>query len=431
MVCIPAHTISAQAGSKHDVIDTTYRIRKTTVHRKIVHRIPVLSLMISIALTFIATAPAFAIRFASFNSFLNRDRQGQLATDLAKPDNPQAQAVAEIIQRTNPEVLLLKEFDFDAQGRAVRLFQQNYLAVSHNGSAPVNYPYVYYTAANTGTASGADLDQNGSVVRTPGDRTYGGDAFGFGVFPGQYAMVLYSKYPILTDQVRTFQKFLWKDMPGALLPDNPDTPEPNDWYSPRELAVFRLSSKNHWDVPININGTIVHVLASHPTPPVFDGAEDRNGRRNHDEIRLWADYITPNQGDYLYDDRGNRGGLKPGSNFVIMGDLNADPMDGDSYPGAIAQLLNSPLINTSVTPTSEGGRLAGAGESGNPEFDTSNFPGGNRYRLDYVLPSAGLRILGSAVFWAAPGDPLRRLVGEGDPIVSSDHRLVWVNVEIE
>jgi Endonuclease/Exonuclease/phosphatase family len=327
-------------------------------------------------------------------------------------------------------VLLLKEFDFDPQGQSAKLFQQNYLSISHNGSVPVSYPYVYFTATNTGTPSGVDLDRNGSIDRTPGDRTYGGDAFGFGAFPGQYAMVLYSKYPILTDRVRTFQTFLWEDMPGALLPDNPDTPEPNDWYKPSELAVFRLSSKNHWDVPININGAIVHVLASHPTPPVFDGAEDRNGRRNHDEIRLWADYITPNQGDYLYDDAGNQGGLASGANFVIMGDLNADPVDGDSYPGAIAQLLNSPLINTSVTPASEGGRLASAGQPGNPEFDTSSFPGGDRYRLDYVLPSANLKILRSAVFWAAPGDPLRRLVGEGNPIVSSDHRLVWVDLEI-
>ena len=65
---------------------------------------------------------------------------------------------------------------------------------------------------------------------------------------------------------------------------------------------------------------MVHVLAAHPTPPVFDGDEDRNGRRNFDEIRFSADYVTPNTGDYIYDDAGGTGGLKPGSRFVIMGD---------------------------------------------------------------------------------------------------------------
>jgi len=34
------------------------------------------------------------------------------------------------------------------------------------------------------------------------------------------------------------------------------------------------------------------------------------------------------------------------------------------------------------------------------------------------------------VFWPAPGDPLRRLVGEGAPVRSSDHRLVWVDVTL-
>ena len=100
-------------------------------------------------------------------------------------------------------------------------------------------------------------------------------------------------YPIDPTGIRTFQKFLWKDMPGARLPDDPATPAPADWYSPAELNVFRLSSKSHWDLPVLIDGKVVHFLTSHPTPPVFDGPEDRNGTRNFDEIRLWADYITP------------------------------------------------------------------------------------------------------------------------------------------
>ena len=64
-------------------------------------------------------------------------------------------------------------------------------------------------------------------------------------------MAVLSKYPIDADDVRTFQHFLWKDMPGALLPDDPNTAAPADWYSPEELDVFRLSSKSHWDVPVD------------------------------------------------------------------------------------------------------------------------------------------------------------------------------------
>ena len=99
----------------------------------------------------------------------------------------------------------------------------------------------------------------------------------------------------------------------------------------------------------------MHFLVSHPTPPVFDVAEDRNGKRNHDEIRFWADYVTPAASDYIYDDDGRHGGLRRGEHFVIAGDQNADPFDGDSVDYAIRQLLDNPRINTSVTPTSPGG----------------------------------------------------------------------------
>lgn len=388
---------------------------------------------------------ADTIRFATFNASLNRSSEGQLIADLSTPNNTQAQNVAEVIQRTNPDVLLVNEFDFDPNGTAAQLFQENYLSVSQNGATPVEYPYYYVAPSNTGIASGFDLNNNGAVVTTPGTPGYGDDAFGFGNFPGQFGMVVYSKYPIDTENVRTFQDFLWKDMPGALLPDDPTTPEPNDWYSPEELDVFRLSSKSHWDIPIEVNGETVHVLASHPTPPVFDGPEDRNGRRNYDEIRFWADYVTPGEGDYIYDDRGNQGGLEPGSRFVIMGDQNSDPNDGDSVEGAIQQLLDNPLINTSETPASEGGpeqtELQGGANlthESDPAFDTADFADTNpgNLRVDYVLPSSNLEITDSAVFWPESTDPLFRLVGTFDPSVpggfpTSDHRLVWADVAVE
>jgi hypothetical protein len=52
-------------------------------------------------------------------------------------------------------------------------------------------------------------------------------------------------------------------MPGALIPPG--------WFTPAELAAVRLSSKSHWDLPIEIGRRTVHFLVSHPTPPTFDG----------------------------------------------------------------------------------------------------------------------------------------------------------------
>lgn len=395
------------------------------------------------------------VRFATFNASLNRSAAGALAADLAQPyavaptaAREQAATVAEIIQRTRPDVLLVNEFDFDPL--ALTRFQDNYLSVSHNGSEPINYPYRYSAPSNTGVASGFDLNNFGGTVTTPGAPGYGDDAFGFGAFPGQFGMAVYSKYPIVTDKIRTFQMFKWKDMPGALLPDDPATAAPADWYSPAELDVFRLSSKSHWDLPIRVRHKTVHFLVSHPTPPVFDGAEDRNGRRNHDEIRLWADYVRPGKAGYIYDDAGKRGGLKPGSLFVIAGDQNSDPLDGDSVPGSAQLLLDNPRINTKVTPSSAGAVEAATLQGGanlthksDPKYDTADFsdsaPG--NLRADYVLPSKPLRIRASGVFWPLTTDPLFRLTGAFDltrlddfgganGFPSSDHRLVWVNVRV-
>ncbi|HZY27051.1 MAG TPA: endonuclease/exonuclease/phosphatase family protein [Jiangellaceae bacterium] len=370
------------------------------------------------------------VRFSTFNASLNRNFAGQLRADLSTPGNAQAATVAEIIQRVRPEVLLINEFDFDPT--AADLFRTNYLEVSHNGAEPIRYDHLYIAPSNTGIPSGFDLNNNG-VIGGPDD------AFGFGFFPGQFGMLVLSQHPIDTAGVRTFQHFLWKDMPGALLPDDPATPAPADWYSPEELDVFRLSSKSHWDVPILIGGKTVHLLASHPTPPVFDGPEDRNGTRNFDEIRFWADYITPGTTSrYIYDDGGQSGGLKPGASFVIAGDQNSDPLDGDSIPGAIQQLIEHPRVNIKVTPDSEGAVEQSALQGGanlthlsDPRFDTADFsdtaPG--NLRADYVLPSENLRIDDSAVFWPLSSDPLFRLVGTF-PFPSSDHRLVWVDVSV-
>jgi hypothetical protein len=372
---------------------------------------------------------AEVVRFATFNASLNRFNEGDLIKDLSTEANAQAKTVAEIIQRTRPDVLLINEFDFDADGTAARLFQENYLSVSQNEAAPIDYPFRFVAPSNTGIPSGFDLNNSGGPPGGPDD------AFGFGFFPGQFGMAVYSRYPIRTNRIRTFQLFLWKDMPGALLPDDPNTPEPRDWYSEDELDVFRLSSKSHWDLPIRIGDETVHFLTSHPTPPVFDGPEDRNGTRNHDEIRFWADYISPGKrSKYIYDDDGKRGGLKGGSSFVIAGDQNSDPFDGDSIPGSAQLLLEHRLVNTRVTPSSLGGpeqaeAQGGANDShqGDPAFDTADFsdtdPG--NLRVDYVLPRKNMKIRDAAVFWPPSSDPLFDLVS------ASDHRLVWVDVEVD
>jgi len=379
-----------------------------------------------------AAGAEVVVRLATFNVSMYRDREGALVADLADSHNEQAQLAAAILQELRPDIVLLNEFDWDAGGEALRRFHDRFLAVGQAGREPLLYPYRYVAESNTGVPSGFDLDHDGRSDHPVGSREYGNDAFGYGVHPGQYAMAVLSRYPILRDRIRTFRLLRWSDMPGALIP--------RDWYGEAASQALRLSSKNHIDVPIDVRGRVVHLLGSHPTPPSFDGPEDRNGRRNHDEIRFWSLYLDASpDARWPVDDQGRPGGLPPGSAFVIAGDLNSDPQDGSSRSEAIRALLAHPRVQDSPAPRSVGGteqsRLQGGlnpVHRGDPAEDTADLQDDDlgNLRLDYVLPSAGLTPVASGVFWPAQDDPSFGLVGTY-PFPVSDHRLVWVDVRFE
>lgn len=374
------------------------------------------------------------IRIATWNVSFFRRNEGDLARELATGDSPQPRIVAAVLQKVRPDLLLLNEFDYDPASPA--LFMRHYLEVSQQGGEPLKFTDHFIAPSNTGVPSGLDFDRDGKIEG-------GGDALGFGVFPGQYGLVVFSRLPIDRTATRTFKSFLWRDMPNAMLPPG--------WYDERALAVLPLSSKSHWDVAVRLpqaSGTssrVLHFLVSHPTPPGFDGPEDRNGRRNHDEIRLWADYLDPKRAGYLIDDAGKRGGLDDRASFVIAGDLNADPLDGGSVPGAIAQLLEHPRVHREAAvgklrPRSAGAaeasrRQGGANEAhrGDPEFDTADFSDGPRsvgnLRVDYLLPSQNLEVCATGVFWPQATDAEFALVND-DAEASSDHRLVWMDVAL-
>ncbi|MEO1270131.1 MAG: endonuclease/exonuclease/phosphatase family protein, partial [Myxococcota bacterium] len=342
-----------------------------------------------------AMAEPVELRVATFNVALSDfEAVGDLAKAL-EAGSDKGRKVAEIIQRVRPDVLLINEFDRDTSGEALDRWRSDYLGVGQAGQEPIAYPHTYTPDCNTGRLADADLSGDGQIKLPE-------DGYGFGNYDGQYCMVLLSRYPIESASVRTWQNLLWRDLSGNMLP--------TDHYSESAQAVFRLSSKTHADVPVVIGETVLHMLISHPTPPVFDGPEDRNGRRNFDEIRLWADLLTPDPGEQLVDDAGNRGGLGAEALFVIAGDQNADPDKGDSVDGAIAQLLDHPRVNATTVP------LGGNGSS-----ETSSFG----LRVDYVLPSSNLTVKGSGVFAPAADDPLAALA------TASDHRLVWVDLVVE
>ena len=353
-----------------------------------------------------------ALRIATFN--IEDVRSEQLVTS----DDDRLRQIAATLQRIRPNIVLLNEIE-TAQGDGpsnAEKFAYNYLAVSQgDGLEPLFYE-TYSPATNTGIHSGFDLDNSGTIDatvpersdrQTEAHRAYGNDCFGFGTFPGQYGMALLvdRRMDIDSDGIRTFQEFLWMDLPGALVPLNSNG---TGWYAEPEWDAMRLSSKTFADVPVVLpNGTRLHVLISHPTPPAFDGEEKRNVLRNHDEIKLIRAYIDNSPA--LYDDHGREGGLDDGAHFVILGDLNADPTDGSGIEMTLfSQLFSSDRLAKDAHPSSDikVNQLA--------RTDTARFG----LRVDYVLPSAGITVTDAGV-WRDAG------TFEDFP---SDHFPVWADV---
>ena len=377
----------------------------------------------------------------------------------------QIRNVAAVIQKNRPDVLMMAEFNNDGTGTdksALEGFQKNYLSVAQSiegagGDAnlePISYPYFESYSTNTGLLNefGFDLDNDGNAGTLPGD------AWGFGLYHGQYAFALMSMYEIDHDNIRTFQKFKWSDMPSATMPtitncNDSWNPIPDgmecgdDWYTAEEWAEVRLSSKNHVDAPILIpqeDGTseTIHLLMSHPTPPIFDTG--KNKVQNADEVNFWVDYIDGQS--YMYDDKGVTGGLSTDAKFVVMGDLNADPLKGDGDLTAINALMDHDKVNRLATfgplaPASLGGpECLALGECKEANWDTP-YPGQvtstSGLRLDHVVPSENLTISDSGIYWPATFEDGRLLMndervgnyGNGKDI-SSDHRMVWIKAEI-
>ncbi|MEM7211548.1 MAG: endonuclease/exonuclease/phosphatase family protein [Pseudomonadota bacterium] len=364
------------------------------------------------------------IRVATFNTDMNRQGAGVLVKDIIERDQ-QVLNVAEIILRVQPDIVLLNEIDYDPEGRALSEF----LKLLAEGVADVpglRYAHNFLAPSNTGEPIGVDLDGDGRVMGTR-------DTKGFGRFPGQYGMALLSRVPL--GPARTFRDFPWSQIPWSQAPSNPDG---TAYYPSEAWEILPVSSKSHWDVPaVFPDGRTIHLLASHPTPPVFDGPEDHNGLRNAAEIRFWLDHID--EASWIRDDSGTAGGLPGGREFFLLGDLNNDPADGDGNKPAIRALLGHARVQDPM-PRSPGAAAAKGRISethmADPAYDTAEWheteDGPGNLRVDYVLPSVGLKVTSSGVFWPAPEDPLARLVAmKNRARASSDHRLVWVDIALE
>lgn len=331
---------------------------------------------------------AETLRIATWNTGLDRIGPGLLVDALSKGNDPEIAAVVRVLAALKADVILLTAVDYDRGGVALQLLADQLAAKG------LDYPHRFAFRPNTGTQTGFDVDGNGRIGEPR-------DAQGFGLYSGQGGMAILSRLPIDTDGARDFSGFLWRDLPGGLSSDPPDL-----------AGVQRLATTGFWDVPVITEGGPLHLLAWHATPPVFDGPEDRNGRRNHDEAAFWRLYLD--------------GALPmppPEAPFVLLGDGNLDPFDGDGLREGIGGLLSHPALQDPA-PRGTHGRTEPT-QTGDPARDTALYDGIGGLRLDYVLPSATLKVTGAGVLWPPATDPLA-----ADLVAASRHFPVWVDVTL-
>jgi hypothetical protein len=160
------------------------------------------------------------------------------------------------------------------------------------------------------------------------------------------------------------------------------------------------------------SGTNLRLLAYYAGPPAFDGPDDRNGRRNHDETAFWLRLMG---GDLAF--------APPAAPFVVMGQTSLDPIDGDGRPEALRQLLAHPLLQDPA-PRGSHGRVD-AGQVGDAALDTALYDALGGLRVDYILPSRDMQVLGAGVVWPPEADPQAAVLA-----TASRHRPVWVDITL-
>lgn len=339
-----------------------------------------------------AVAPAAAqnLRLATYNIDFSDKGPGLVLQSLRKGGTDQQKAVLAAIAALDADILLLTGIDYDAGGATLAALND---ALAGQGRA---YPYMLALRPNSGLATGFDLNGNGRLGEPR-------DAMAYGRYAGEGAMAVLSRFPIDTANIRDFSAFLWADLPRNLSPDT----------NPALRAVQRLSSGGHYEVPIALHGgKTLRLLAYYAGPPAFDGPEDRNGRRNHDETAFWLRLLA---GDLPFD--------PPQSPFVVIGQTSLDPMDGEGLPAALMQLLAHPALQDPA-PRGPHGRIEPA-HRGDPAHDTALYPRLGGLRVGYVLPSSALMVQGAGVMWPPDTDPKAAVLA-----TASRHRPVWVDISL-
>jgi hypothetical protein len=293
------------------------------------------------------------VRLALWHAQISRNGPGLLLRDLEREESDLI-AYAEVLRDADADIIVLTRFDYDATGLALRAFAD---------LIGDDYAFFVPLQSNAGLPTQDDIDGDGRFGEPE-------DAQAYGRFPGQEASAVLSRFPIVVEGKRGLNDILWADLPGT-----------HAQADDIGLADQRLSSGGHWIVPIEIPDSegVSHrlsLLIGHAGAPVFDGPEDRNGRRNLDELRLWEQILD------------GRHGPAPEQPLVFMANTNLDPSRGEGYREAMAQFLAHPRWQDPL-----------------PGEITAHWERPGHMRVSYVLPASSFGVAAARVWKPLPDEP--------------------------
>ena len=274
------------------------------------------------------------IRFATFNASLNRSAPAELTRLICKrprrrPTNDSAQLRRGARDRRDQRPR--RAADQRVRHRRRRRHRRPVAMFA----ALAGYHYFFTAPSNTGVPAGFDLNNNGMVGGATTHRIRRVSR------PVRHGRVL--EVPDRPDAVRTFQPFLGRTCPAHCCRP---TRRLESWYSPDELAVFPLSSKSHWDVPIDVGrqdvSTSSSVIRPHPcsmeprtaTAPATS-TRSASGRTTSSRARRGTSTTT----------RAARWSWSRARRSSLPATRTPTRSTAIRCPGAIQQLLDHPRVN--------------------------------------------------------------------------------------
>lgn len=298
-------------------------------------------------------------------------------------NTPEIAQIVTAVSELSPDVLLLLSLDHDLHLRTLTAFSQSLEATG------LHLPHAFAPPQNAGLRTGIDLNGDGRLGTAE-------DAQGWGRYRGEGAMALLSRWPIDHTETRDHSEMLGRDLPQDHWQRSTETAAPEFTLAPEVAEVQRLSSHGIWEVPVHLpGGQTLTVLAWHAAPPIDDADFARNVRRNADENAFW-----------LYRLGGDLGPA-PSHPFVLMGNSNLDPAQGNGERSVMARLLSHPELQD-LAPS------APHPSDGTASTATAWWPdGAGALRVDYLLPSSELQILDSGLHW---------------PADEATHAYIWVDI---